>query len=58
MTVLFMEAIKALGVNTVDVLHAVGEVAGRSVDEQMIMVGHKAVNRNFEIKHLTCFLRD
>jgi hypothetical protein len=45
-------AVITLGINTVDMAHYSGKVAGGCLHEKMIMVRHKAICRNPEIKHL------
>ena len=56
--VIFVRSIEALGIDAVDVPHAAGDVAVRGMEQQMVMVRHEAVGRNFEIKHFNGFIKD
>ena len=48
-------AVEALGVNTVDMAHASGNIGIRGLDQQMIVVGHQAVCGYAQVPHLRGF---
>ena len=50
-----MQAIVALGIETVHMPHAPREVAAGGLDQQMVMVGHEAIGVDLVIKALAGF---
>jgi hypothetical protein len=50
-----MSSVKTLGINTVYMTHAAGEIAMGCLYQKVIMVGHQAVTRNFQTKEFGRF---
>ena len=53
--VALMIAVESLGVDTVDVSHAAGNIGIRGLDQKMIVVRHQAIGGNTHLPHLATF---
>lgn len=50
--VALMISVESLGVDTIDVSHAAGNIGIRGLDQKMIVVRHQAVDGNTHLPHL------
>jgi hypothetical protein len=50
--------VEALGINPIYMTHATGDIAVRSLNQQVVMVGHQAIGRHPEIPSLRRFLKN
>ena len=58
LTVFLVAPVETLGIDTVDMTHTTGEIAIRSMDQQMVMIWHQAIRRYFKIPSIRRLLKN
>jgi hypothetical protein len=53
-----VKPVKALRIHPIDMTHTTGKVAVRSLDQQVVVIGHQAICRHPEIPLLRRFLKN